>query len=57
MSQLIRKTVGELLAERAIEMPNHEALVYPDRGLRYTYSQFNALCEEVAKGLMALGIE
>lgn len=57
MAELIRKTVGELLAEKAMEMPNHEALVYPDRGLRYTYREFNDVCEKVAKGLMALGIE
>jgi len=57
MTELIRHTVGELLAERAREMPNHDALVYPDRGLRYTYSEFNDLCEKTAKGLMALGIE
>ncbi|WP_404332690.1 AMP-binding protein [Mesobacillus maritimus] len=57
MAELIRKTVGELLAEKALEMPDHEALVYPDRGLRYSYREFNDVCEQVAKGLMALGIE
>jgi fatty-acyl-CoA synthase len=57
MAELIRKTVGELLAEKALEMPNQDALVYPDRGLRYSYREFNDVCEQVAKGLMALGIE
>jgi fatty-acyl-CoA synthase len=57
MAELIRKTVGELLAEKALEMPDHEALVYPDRGLRYSYREFNHVCEKVAKGLMALGID
>lgn len=57
MAELIRKTVGELLAEKALEMPDHEALVYPERGLKYTYREFNDVCERVAKGLMALGIE
>lgn len=57
MTKLIRRTVGELLAEKAGEMPTHEALVYPDRGLRYSYSEFNEVCETVAKGLLALGIE
>jgi len=57
MAELIRKTVGELLAEKALEIPNQDALVYPDRGLRYSYREFNDVCEQVAKGLMALGIE
>ncbi len=57
MAELIRKTVGELLAEKALQIPDHEALVYPDRGLKYTYQEFNDVCEKVAKGLIALGIE
>lgn len=57
MTQLIRKTVGELLSEKALEMTNKEALVYSELGLRYSYSEFNEVCERVAKGLMALGIE
>ena len=57
MTQLIRKTVGELLSEKALEMTTKEALVYSELGLRYSYSEFNEVCERVAKGLMALGIE
>lgn len=57
MTGLIRKTIGELLAEKAQEIPDHEALVYTDRGLRYTYREFNDLCKQVAKGLIALGIK
>nr|WP_121614054.1 AMP-binding protein [Mesobacillus foraminis] len=54
---MIRKTIGGLLADRAQEIPDHEALVYTDRGLRYTYREFNDLCEQVAKGLIKLGIK
>ncbi len=50
-------TVGRLLEEVAEKQPTHEAVVYPDRGLRYTYQQFDELCRQVAKGLMKLGIE
>nr|WP_251032131.1 AMP-binding protein [Mesobacillus foraminis] len=57
MTGIIRKTVGGLLADRAQEIPDHEALVYTDRGLRYTYKEFNHLCEQVAKGLITLGIK
>ncbi|OZI11605.1 AMP-binding protein [Bacillaceae bacterium SAS-127] len=54
---MIHQTVGELLTERAKQLPHHEALVYSDRNLRYTYSEFDELCQKAAKGLMALGIE
>ncbi|KKB38883.1 AMP-binding protein [Bacillus thermotolerans] len=57
MSGLLRETVGELLAKRAEQFPQHEALIYPDRNLRYTYSEFDRLCRRAARGLMALGIE
>ena len=50
-------TVGRLLEEVARKQPSHEAVVYPDRGLRYTYQQFDDLCRQVAKGFMKLGIE
>nr|WP_100403995.1 AMP-binding protein [Bacillus sp. FJAT-42315] len=54
---MIHQTVGELLTEKAKQLPHHEALVYSDRNLRYTYSEFDELCRKAAKGLMALGIE
>ncbi|WP_077596585.1 AMP-binding protein [Oceanobacillus kimchii] len=56
MTELIHKTVGQLLQDRADEMPGQEAVVYSDRGLRYTYKEFNHLCEKVARGIMALSI-
>ncbi|KIL73670.1 AMP-binding protein [Bacillus badius] len=57
MSELIQETVGGLLAKRAKQLPQHEALVYPDRNLRYTYSEFDRLCRKAARGLMALDID
>lgn len=50
-------TIGKLLEQVAKERPEHEAVVYPDRGLRYTYGQFDDLCKQVAKGFMKLGIQ
>ncbi|WP_235714561.1 AMP-binding protein [Neobacillus dielmonensis] len=50
-------TIGQLLEDAAAKQPNHEALVYPDRALRYTYQQFNSLCRDAAKGLIKLGID
>ncbi|WP_275296749.1 AMP-binding protein [Bacillus sp. REN10] len=57
MTELIHQTVGELLTKRAKQLPQHEALVYSDRNLRYTYSEFDELCRKAAKGLMALGVD
>lgn len=57
MSNLLDVTVGKLLEEQAKKYPNHEAVVYYDRGLRMTYKEFDNHCRKVARGLMALGIE
>lgn len=50
-------TVGDLLALLARDYPRNEALIYPDRGLRYDFSRLEALAREIAKGLLSLGIE
>lgn len=57
MAELLCKTVGQLLEEKVHDFPDHEALVYADRNLRWTYSELNEECNLVAKGLMALGVE
>ncbi|WP_227936000.1 AMP-binding protein [Alkalihalobacillus deserti] len=54
---MLNITVGNLLEQVAKQQPDHEAVVYPDRGLRYTYQQFDDLCKTVAKGFMRLGID
>lgn len=55
-------TIGELLDERARELPDQEAVVYSvyqDEGIdvRWTYSQLKEKVDTVARGLMAMGIE
>ncbi len=50
-------TLGRLL-DRAIEKyPDKEAIVYVDRDFRLTYGEFGRLVDQLAKGLMALGIK
>lgn len=49
--------IGELLAQLARDYPNREALIYPDRALRYDFSQLESLARKVARGLLGLGIE
>jgi fatty-acyl-CoA synthase len=50
-------TIGGLLDLVHERRPDDEALIYPDRNLRYTYAQFREIVEDSARALMALGIE
>jgi fatty-acyl-CoA synthase len=50
-------TVGGLLDLVAGRRPDDEALVYADRNLRYTYTEFREIVENCARSLMALGIQ
>lgn len=55
--QTLSITVGNLLEQNARERPEHEAVVYADRGLRYTYRQFDRVCRDTARSLMSLGVK
>ncbi|WP_224981811.1 AMP-binding protein [Geomonas agri] len=57
MSKEINLTVGALLDDIAGKYPDNEALVYVERGLRYTYREFNERCRQVAKGLLRMGVK
>ncbi|SNB44979.1 AMP-binding protein [Geobacter sp. DSM 9736] len=57
MAELLPFTAGGLLDHIADRYPDNDALVYPDKGLRYSYRQFNDVCRQVAKGLLRLGIK
>jgi len=52
----IRETLGEVLARQAVEHPDHDFIVLADRGLRFTYSAFDARVNALARGLMRIGI-
>ena len=56
MAHEIERTIGGLLDDIAGKFPENDALVYPERGIRYSYREFNELCRRVAKGLLAMGI-
>src|SRR6478672_7826958 len=53
---LIGSTIGDLFDRVAAQVPENEALVSCHQGVRYTYREFQALCDRFARGLMALGI-
>jgi fatty-acyl-CoA synthase len=61
---LLEMTAGQLLDQRAEEMPEREALVYscyPEFGgaldIRWTYREYRERVDAVARGLMALGLQ
>jgi len=49
--------VGELLTLLARDYPEHEALIYPDLGLRFDFNQLEWLSRKIARGLMDIGVE
>jgi fatty-acyl-CoA synthase len=55
--ELLEYTLGGLLEKWASESPDHEFMVYPDRNLRFSYSQFNLRVNQLAKGLMSIGVK
>lgn len=57
MSEEMSLTIGGLLDDMAVRFPANEALVYHELGLRYSYHEFNQICCQVAKGLLAMGIK
>jgi fatty-acyl-CoA synthase len=57
LTDILQITIGDLLEEKARLQPDHEAVVYTDRALRWTYEELNLKCRQAAKGLMKLGIE
>jgi fatty-acyl-CoA synthase len=50
-------TVGALLTRLAETLPGNEALVYAERGLRWTFAELESEARLVARGLMACGVE
>ena len=55
--QLTERTIGWFLEHWAETTPDKEYLVYSDRDLRFTYKQFNERVDNMAKGLMAIGVK
>ena len=53
---LISKTIGAQLEETVAAHPDREAFVVAHQGVRQTWTEFDAAVDEVAKGLMGLGV-
>ncbi|CAG9621666.1 AMP-binding protein [Sutcliffiella rhizosphaerae] len=57
MEKLVHKTIGQLLDDTVSKYPDKEAVVYVEEDLRYTYTEFQQIINQAAKGLMSLGIK
>ena len=55
--QLFDRTLGQWLEHWAEVTPAKEYIVYSDRNLRFTWSQFNHRVDDMAKGLSSIGVE
>ncbi|GHT02307.1 AMP-binding protein [Bacteroidia bacterium] len=55
--QLSDKTLGQWMEHWAETTPDKEYLVYSDRNLRFTWKEFNQRVDDMAKGLMAIGVK
>ena len=54
--ELIDYTVGGILEKYVAEDPDQEFMIYPDRGLRFTYKEFDERVNIFAKGLLSIGV-
>ncbi|MCL1822412.1 MAG: AMP-binding protein [Prolixibacteraceae bacterium] len=54
--RLYEKTLGDWLEHWAETTPDKEYLVYSDRNLRFTWKQFDNRVNNMAKGLLAIGV-
>ena len=50
-------TLGQMLDEAIMQHPDNEAVVYVDRNYRLTYREFGEVVDNLAKGLMAMGVQ
>jgi fatty-acyl-CoA synthase len=49
-------TIGAYLEKEVAEHPDRDFLVMPDRGLRWSYAEFDERVNALAKGLLSIGL-
>src|SRR5208283_2555468 len=52
----VSETLGQVLERQAVLSPDREFIVFPDRNLRFTYAEFDQRVNNLARGLLAIGI-
>ena len=55
--EVISKTIGDMLIETAEKLPDNDALIHTDIGMRYTYGLFLWETERAARGLIGMGVQ
>ncbi len=55
--ELSDRTLGDWLEYWAEQTPDKEYIVYSDRDLRFTWKDFNKRVDNMAKGLLAIGVQ
>lgn len=56
-NNLQKITLGQMLDRAIANYPNNEAVVYVDRDFRVSYQEFGELVDQLARGLLALGVQ
>lgn len=56
MTEFNRLTIGAVLNRQSERFGDRDAVVYADRDVRWTYREFRRKVDQVANGLMALGV-
>ncbi|MFK7867888.1 MAG: AMP-binding protein [Roseobacter sp.] len=56
-SPLWRVTIPDLLAQTAQRFPDHDAAVFCDTGVRWTYADLSHQVDRLAGGLLSLGLQ
>jgi fatty-acyl-CoA synthase len=54
--EYITDTLGQVLEQQVARHPDKEFMIYPDRDLRFTYADFDRRVNNLAKGLLAIGL-
>ncbi len=54
---MLDKTIGQILSETVEKNPDNEALIYVERGLRFSYREFDDFTDQLAKGLIRHGVK
>ncbi|HNX60031.1 MAG TPA: AMP-binding protein, partial [Spirochaetota bacterium] len=55
--EFINKTLGDVFEDQVALYPDQDFVIYPDRDLRFTFRQFDERVNNLAKGLLAIGIK
>jgi fatty-acyl-CoA synthase len=57
MPKLLRMTMGQLLDSTTLRYPNNPALIDVPKGVEYSYREFLNIVNQMAKGLLKLGLK